>query len=66
MPRKNPRPAVKKRAASQKAKMAKVAKFMNAASYLICREPRYGDAARMAKIALVCGLTSVSINRGRY
>lgn len=66
MPRKNPRPAAKKRAAIQKAKMAKVAEFKNADFILICREPRHGDAARMAQMALACGLTSVSINRGRY
>lgn len=66
MPRKNARPAAKKRAIKLKAKVEQRRKFLKASAYLRNREPRHGDAARLASIALHCGLESIHINRGRY
>jgi len=66
MPRKHTRPAAKKRAAKLKAKSAAMTKFMRLAKPLLCSDARTGDAAKLASIALLCGLPSVHINRGRY
>jgi len=66
MPRKNPRPAARKRAERLKAKQAAVAKFQRKARHLLTSDFRHGDAARLASIALLCGLESIHINRGRY